>query len=160
MPTGTACPLRPSGNTPPGGEHDPYYAYPWGDTIDGSQANYHRSGDAYETGPEPCTTPVGYYDGGQSPPGVDMANGYGLYDVAGNVWERCNDWYLQGYYSISPYHNPHGPTSASLEPWLFPVLRGGSWYGDATALRCALRSHGGEPENRASMIGFRIAAGA
>ena len=86
-----------------GGEHDPYYRYPWGDTIDGSMANYRESGDPYETGPYPWTTPVGHYDGNQTPPGVDMGNGYGLYDVAGNVYERCNDWYSSTYYGSSPY---------------------------------------------------------
>ena len=101
-----------------GGEHSPYYRYPWGDSIDGSMANYYASGDPCETGAEPWTTPVGYYDGGQTPTGIDMANGYGLYDVAGNVWEWCNDWY--GSYSSSPETNPTGPASR--------VIRGGDWY--------------------------------
>ena len=55
-----------------GGEHDPYYAYPWGNDIAGSKANYWNSGDPYETGPYPWTTPVGYYDGNQTPPGAVM----------------------------------------------------------------------------------------
>ena len=101
-----------------GGEHSPYYRYPWGDSIDGSMANYVSSGDPYETGAFPYTTPVGYYDGRQVPAGTDMANGYGLYDVAGNVFEWCNDWY--GSYSSSPETNPTGPASR--------VIRGGDWY--------------------------------
>ncbi|MBU0753662.1 MAG: formylglycine-generating enzyme family protein, partial [Planctomycetes bacterium] len=114
-----------------GGEHNPYYDYPWGNSIDGSKANYWYSGDPYETN-YPWTTPVGYYDGNQIPPGVDMANGYGLYDMAGNVWEWCNDWYEGNYYSYSPYDNPTGPSIVT-----YRVLRGGSWYFVEYSLRCA-----------------------
>ena len=98
-----------------GAEHDPYYRYPWGNTIDGSNANYWLSGDPYETDPWTRTTPVGYYDGNQTPPGSDMANGYGLYDMAGNVRELCNDWYSETYYDSSPYDNPRGPANGSVE---------------------------------------------
>jgi formylglycine-generating enzyme required for sulfatase activity len=95
-----------------GGQHDPYTMYPWGNTIDGSMANYRNSGDPFEAVPIWfSTTPVGYYDGGQIPPGVDMANGYGLYDTAGNVWEWCWDWF--GVYSSSPANNPTGPDTGS-----------------------------------------------
>ena len=68
-----------------GGEQNPYYIYPWGDAADGSMANYWQSGDPYEVGDYtdyPFTTPVGYYDGGQAPPGSDMSNSYGLYDMS------------------------------------------------------------------------------
>ena len=105
-----------------GGLHSPYYIFPWGDEVDGSQANYWFSGDVYEIGPEPWTTPVGYYDGGQAPPGIDMANGYGLYDMAGGVYEWCNDWFDDAYYSSSPYDNPQGPATGT-----YRVLRGGTW---------------------------------
>ena len=134
-----------------GGEHDPYLQYPWGDLIEGSQANYWGSGDPFETGPYPWTSPVGYYDGGQTPPGADMANGYGLYDMAGNALEWCNDWYESSYYNQSPYQDPRGPTSGA-----YRILRGGSWdfYGDD--LRCAFRfSH--LPGDRFYHYGFRLA---
>jgi formylglycine-generating enzyme required for sulfatase activity len=136
-----------------GAEHDPYHMYPWGDDVDGSNANYWESGDPDETGGDPRTTAVAYYDGGQTPPGLHMANGYGLYDVAGNVWEWCNDWYDSGYYSNSPYDNPHGPASGA-----FRVLRGGSWNDDGDDLRCAIRS-AGAPGLRNGAAGFRVAAG-
>jgi len=117
-----------------GGCHDPYHVWPWGNTIDGSMANYCYSGDPWETGATPLTTPVGYYDGAQTPPGTDMANGYGLYDVAGNVYEWCNDWYSSTYYGSSPYENPRGPVTGT-----YRVVRGGSWSGSAADLRCAGR---------------------
>jgi hypothetical protein len=65
---------------------------------------------------------VGYYNGGQTPPGVDMANGYGLYDMTGNALEWCNDWYDYSYYTSCPYDNPQGPSSGT-----YRVIRGGSW---------------------------------
>jgi len=137
-----------------GGEHDPYYKYPWGNDIVGSMANYWASGDPYEEGPYPWTTPVGYYDGNQTPPGEDMANGYGLYDVTGNVWERCHDWYDADYYDSSPYDNPRGPSSGT-----FRVLRGGSWRNGLLPpilLRCAFRKYY-YPDARDYYYGFRLA---
>lgn len=136
-----------------GGMYAPYLQYPWGDAIDGSMANYWESGDPYETGEFPETTPVGYYDGGQTPPGPDMANGYGLYDVAGNVWEWCNDWYDEDYYSTSPYDNPQGPATGT-----FRDLRGGAWDSNIFFLRCAFRGWV-IPEYRNYGVGFRVAAG-
>jgi sulfatase modifying factor 1 len=135
-----------------GSEHDPYHMYPWGDDIDGSKANYWESGDPYETGGDPRTTPAAYYNGGQTPPGSHMVNGYGLSDMAGNAWEWCNDWYESGYYGDSPYDNPHGPPSG-----VFRVLRGGSWGDDGSDLRCAIRS-AGAPGLRNDAAGFRVVA--
>lgn len=124
-----------------GGEHNPYYRYPWGDSIDGSKANYSNSGDPYETGSYPWTTPVDYYP----------ANGYGLYDMAGNVWDWCNDWYSDTYYSSSPYNNPTGPVSGSKR-----VLRGGCWFFGADYCRVALRFYPFHPGGRSSSGGFRV----
>ena len=109
-----------------------------------------NSGDPYEIGSHPWTTPVGYYDGNQIPPGVDMANGYGLYDMAGNVWEWCNDRYDENYYSSSPYDNPTGPATGTQR-----VLRGGSWNYASYALCCATRDRYGI-SGRGSYYGFRL----
>jgi len=73
------------------GHHYPWQSY--GGTcsnhIDGSRANYWNSGDPYGG-----TTPVGYYNGNQTPAGIDMANGYGLYDIVGNAYEWCwDEWH-------------------------------------------------------------------
>jgi formylglycine-generating enzyme required for sulfatase activity len=119
-----------------GGEHSPYYQYPWGsDTITSLDANY---------GPYIGTTvDVGSY----------AANGYGLYDMAGNVWEWCNDWYDYYYYSNSPSTNPTGPANGSDR-----VLRGGSWGGDGIQSRCAQRSSTHPTDWISGYIGFRVLA--
>ena len=135
-----------------GGEQTPYYRYPWGDTIDGSMANYLSSGDPYETGAYPLTTPVGYYDGGQIPAGTDMANGYGLYDIVGNAWEWCNDWYDSSYYSSSPENNPTGPAS-SPDSWR--ILRGGCWSQGGYLRRVAVRGFN-SPGVLFELFGFRV----
>ena len=135
-----------------GGEHAPYLAYPWGDTIDGSKANYLNSGDPFDGtwGPIPESTPVGYYDGGQSPAGVDMANGYGLYDMSGNMSEWCHDWYGSTYYSTSPPSSPTGPASGSGR-----VVRCGGWGNSETGLRSANRNSN-VPTDRNATLGLRV----
>jgi formylglycine-generating enzyme required for sulfatase activity len=136
-----------------GGEHSPYYDYPWGNVADGSKANYWQSGDPFE-GTNPETTPVGYYDGNQIPAGVDMANGYGLYDMVGNVWEWCNDFYSFDYYQYCVdhgiYFNPTGPSSG-----YYHVFHSCPWNGPEYHLRTANRDYG-NPRYRAHVIGFRL----
>ncbi len=126
--------------------------YPWGDTINGSQANYYNSGDAFDNG----TTPVGYYNGGQTPTGTNMANGYGLYDMAGNVQEWCWDWYDANWYGQpgAGSNDSHGPANA-LNP---RVARGGWDTQTATGLRCALRD-ARSPGNAYGYVGVRCVRG-
>ena len=126
--------------------------YPWGNSIEGGDANYVGSGDPFE-GENPGTTPVGYYDGDQVPAGPNRANGYGLYDMAGNVMEWCWDWYGydDGYYGISPANDPRGPTSSPINN---RVLRGGAWGNPTKSLRCAFRN-GNNPVGDGSALGFR-----
>jgi formylglycine-generating enzyme required for sulfatase activity len=116
--------------------------YPWGDNIDSSYANYD---DNY-------TTPVGYYDGSLrgSYQTNDGSSPYGAYDMAGNVFEWCSDWYSSSYYSTSPTTNPLGPVTGS-----YRVLRGGSWYYGPYSLRSAYRSPYYHPTYTNSHIGFR-----
>ncbi len=116
-----------------GGAHTPYYQYPWNlNDINSGDANYD-----FNIG---TTVDVGNY----------AANGYGLYDISGNVWEWCHDWYDSSYYSNSPSSNPTGPTSGSLR-----VLRGGSWYSSALDLRSAART-GNHPVSRSTGLGLRL----
>ena len=163
-----------------GGEHNPYYRFGWGDTISHSQANYYSvwiegspffpydvsPTDRYHplwNGVYPYTSPVGFFDGTMKYkgdynwPGSDTsyqttsgANGYGLYDMAGNVWEWCNDWYDSNYYDVSPYDNPEGPASGTNR-----VVRGGSWYVNAGNCRVTGRGNVG-PGDRYDGVGFRI----
>jgi len=126
-----------------GGHTNPYFNYPYGDTTHVNQANLPDSGDPYETGSFPLSTPVGFYDGSLKHktdynwPGsaatyqtMNGANGFGLYDMQGDVWELINDWYGQNYYSISPYDNPRGPDAGFIMPDGKPYrgMRGGNWY--------------------------------
>ena len=117
--------------------------YPWGDTIDANKANHGRSVGS--------TTPVANY----------APNGYGLYDMAGNVWEWCLDAYERDFYARSARQNPIagkgvGNDFTRVQPHIWRVLRGGSWSSDAQLLRVAYRARSA-PTYTAGSIGFRCA---
>jgi sulfatase modifying factor 1 len=86
-----------------------------------------------------------------APVGQFGANDFGLYDMTGNVWEWCKDWYASDYYSKSTSRNPENTTSAT-----YRVLRGGAWRSYPQISRVANRLSD-TPANRYNSYGFRLA---
>ncbi|HEX6825869.1 MAG TPA: formylglycine-generating enzyme family protein, partial [Nitrospiraceae bacterium] len=115
--------------------------YPWGnDPPTPLHANYGKK----EWNNHEALVPVGTLEAGKSP--------YGIYDMAGNVWEWVSDWYDNDYYKNSPSDSPAGPPTGG-----FKVIRGGSWNTSARNLRAADR-YFDPPSFRSQYVpGFRCA---
>ena len=115
--------------------------YPWGNQAPSKDLANFALGARFSY--NLVLMPVQSYELGKSP--------YGLYQMAGNVWEWVQDWYAANYYEVSPEQNPQGP-----EQGQFKVLRGGSW----SDLPKYLLTYGRfklPPETRNSYTGFRCA---
>ena len=115
--------------------------YPWGNWVPSKDLANFALGARFSY--SQVLMPVQSYEQGKSP--------YGLYHMAGNVWEWVQDWYATNYYDVSPERNPQGP-----EQGQFKVLRGGSW----SDLPKYLLTYGRftlSPETRNSYTGFRCA---
>jgi formylglycine-generating enzyme required for sulfatase activity len=113
--------------------------YPWGDEEPKGRA-------CYLEGQIPFGVPtmrVGSY-----PP-----NASGLYDMAGNVWQWCGDWYDVSYYRSGNNRNPQGPPEGANR-----VARGGAWLYGPNSLRCAIRLQL-SPQMQHETVGFRVALG-
>ena len=114
--------------------------YPWGNEISHDYANY-KGTDGKDKW-DKC-----------SPVGSFAANGYGLYDMAGNVYEWCQERFGSDYYNNSPTKNPPGPDTGE-----YRVSRGGSWNSNAYYLRVAYRNDY-LPTSGVYFIGFRCVSG-
>ena len=113
--------------------------FPWGDVEPTSKhLNYNQRWMGEKT-----LMPVGSYEAGKSP--------YGLYDMAGNVWEWVNDWYDARYYEKSPKKNPKGPDTGTKK-----VIRGAGWQNETPTVRIFTRVES-DPTVRNESTGFRCA---
>ena len=124
--------------------------YPWGDSFDGSLANYCDVNCTYkwrDTGSDDGAaqwTSVGSYP--------DGASWCGALDMAGNVWEWTSDWWAEGYYARSPEDNPQGPDSGTLH-----VARGASWFDEGRQRGVSCRKALTPSSYRMHWVGFRCA---
>lgn len=116
--------------------------YPWGDRLDRNMANF--LADPSQKGAQGTTRCRTY-----------PSNGYGLFDMSGNVWEWVKDWYDPAYYFSSPPRHPTGPREGTLR-----VLRGGSWLSADVRMLSVSHRHQVPPDTYSYGIGFRVVCGA
>jgi formylglycine-generating enzyme required for sulfatase activity len=138
------------GNTGLNGK--PRYIFVWGDEFPKGKGGYGNFADESLKKVSPAWTIFEGYDDGYvytAPVGSFKPNEFGLYDMAGNVWEWCEDWYDENYYQNSPTRNPKGPADGTMR-----VLRGGSWCNCPNYARAATRDRY-DPGFRLNINGFR-----
>jgi len=138
----------------------PGTTYPWGDEgrPHGKPGNYVDMSARSGGGALLRTVIEGYDDGfaGLAPAGALEPNAYGLFDVTGNAWEWCSDFYDPRYYGTlgkEVARDPPGPAAGSAS-----VARGGAWSSNVQFLRCAYRNRM-DPTARNDGLGFRVARG-
>jgi formylglycine-generating enzyme required for sulfatase activity len=128
--------------------------YPWGEDAPNASGVYRANYDpgSYTEDGFRYTAPVGSFGPGAPSPRANGMSPFGALDMAGNVWEWCQDWYGSSYQSSGPVSYPPGPTSGS-----YRVVRGGGWYFYADGLRAADRNDFIIPDDRYVNLGVRVA---
>jgi formylglycine-generating enzyme required for sulfatase activity len=144
--------------------------YPWGDKNVQDHCNWRGASR------KPNVRILNKSGWGLTPVGSYPANGYGIYDMSGNVWEWCADAYHPTYYENSPRYNPKGPArdvtgiDCPIVTWrnedhlavshhAFRAIRGGSWENNTFGLRCCERiSASAGSHNKGKVGGFRAAS--
>ena len=124
--------------------------YPWGDEL--TPDNTHRCNIWQGRFPGANTCDDGYY--GTAPVDSFEPNVFGLYNMAGNAWEWCSDWFSPRYYAGSPTYDPRGPVEGTHR-----VIRGGSYLcHDSYCFRYRVAARSGNtPDSTTGNTGFRIA---
>ncbi len=133
----------------------PRRTYPWGDDTPGNglewRANYKDDPNYGRNKGQKSTSKIDTFPAGVSP--------YHCFDISGNVWEWCKDWFQEDYYKHSPRENPSGPheeeaSEVDSKGGAGRVLRGGSWYTGSRLLRVTAR-RSRSPEGRGGSCGMR-----